>query len=224
MNSKYRSSIYPIFSIFLSLFIMVFGLIRAKYIGGIYFLLAVYLLFFITGFYKACLKILPPFIILTLIFSGCTYLINKNISSTLAMTNRILTIFVSVIPGMSIRLVDLIRSFNQLRIPRVFTLGMLIAFNFVPLLRKEISQIREAMKIRIAGNMMSIKIFYRALLIPLVMRVVNISDTLSLSVETRGFTLTGNKVSVYKPVKPLFKDFAVLFFTVIFALISMVIK
>lgn len=224
MISKYHSSIYPVFSIFISLFIMIFGLASAKNAGSLYFLAFVYILFFITGFHKACLCIIPSFLILTLIFSGFTYLINNNMLSAVAMTNRLFTIFLSAIPGMSIRPVDLTRNLNQLRVPRFFTLGMLIAFNFVPLLKKEIGQIREAMKTRGAGNIMNFKIFYRAFLIPLIMRIVNISDILSLSVETRGFTPKGNNFSIYKPVKPRFKDFVIVSFVIVFACFSMVIK
>ena len=45
---------------------------------------------------------------------------------------------------------------------------------------------------------MNPKIFYRAFLVPFVMRLVNISDTLSLSVETRGFSLEKVPYTVYK--------------------------
>jgi energy-coupling factor transporter transmembrane protein EcfT len=54
------------------------------------------------------------------------------------------------------------------------------------------------MKTRGAGSLLNPKVLYRAFLVPLVMRLVGISDTLSLSVETRGFTLGKVKYSVYK--------------------------
>ena len=54
------------------------------------------------------------------------------------------------------------------------------------------------MKTRGAGSVLNPKIFYRAFLVPFVMRLVNISDTLSLSVETRGFSLEKVPYTVYK--------------------------
>ena len=39
---------------------------------------------------------------------------------------------------------------------------------------------------------------YRAFLVPFVMRLVNISDTLALSVETRGFALGKVRYTIYK--------------------------
>ena len=62
------------------------------------------------------------------------------------------------------------------------------------------------MKTRGAGSVLNPKILYRAFLIPLVMRLVNISDTLALSVETRGFTLGGSLYSIYKKEFPAVSD------------------
>ena len=169
-----------------------------------------YILFLITGFYKARLKILLPALLIAVIFGGITYLAGRGVNSALSIALRFAAVFEAVIPGMSIRPVDLTRNLNELHIPRGITLGMLIALNFTPLLAAEVRQIREAMKTRGAGSIFNLKIFYRAFLIPLIMRLVNISDTLSLSVETRGFTLESSDCSVYKRVKPGVKDFAVL--------------
>ena len=46
--------------------------------------------------------------------------------------------------------------------------------------------------------MLNFRILYRAFLVPLVMRLVNISDTLALSVETRGFALGKVQYTIYK--------------------------
>ena len=75
---------------------------------------------------------------------------------------------------------------------------MLITMSFIPVLKVEIKRVREAMKTRGAGSLLNPKIFYRAFLIPLVTRIVDISDTLSLSVETRGFTSGKSKYTIYK--------------------------
>ena len=90
------------------------------------------------------------------------------------------------------------RNLSQLHMPRGITLGMLITMSFIPVLRGEIKRVREAMKTRGAGSILNPKIFYRAFLIPLVTRLVDISDTLALSIETRGFTLGKCKYTVYK--------------------------
>ena len=74
----------------------------------------------------------------------------------------------------------------------------MIMYSFVPVLQGEIKRVREAMKTRGAGSILNPKIFYRAFLIPLVTRLVDISDTLALSIETRGFTLEKSKYTVYK--------------------------
>ena len=66
------------------------------------------------------------------------------------------------------------------------------------MLKGEIRRVREAMKTRGAGSLLNPKILYRAFMVPFVMRLVNISDTLALSVETRGFALGKAPYTIYK--------------------------
>ena len=98
------------------------------------------------------------------------------------------------------------RALSQVHTPRAVTLGMLIAMSFVPMLRGEIARVREAMKTRGAGSLWNLKIFYRAFLVPFAMRLVNISDTLALSVETRGFALGKVPYTIYKKERPALSD------------------
>ena len=98
------------------------------------------------------------------------------------------------------------RSLSQVHTPRSVTLGMLIAMSFVPMLREEIRRVREAMRTRGAGSLLSPKVLYRALLVPFAARLVNISDTLALSVETRGFCTGKVPYTVYHPVKAGVRD------------------
>lgn len=198
---KEKSKIHPIIGIILAIYIMIFSLVRSYDLNTLYFLASIYLLFIIFGMYIEALKIIPFSIISILIFSGLTYLINKNITSTMAMTNRLLGLSIAVIPSMSISSVDLTRSLNQMRVPRAITLGMMITMSFIPLLSLEVKRILEAMKTRGVTSILNPKAFYRAFLIPLIMRIVNISDTLALSVEARGFSMNNKNYSVYKRVK-----------------------
>lgn len=218
-----KSKIHPILGIILSIGIIIFSLVRSYDHNTLYFLLIVYLLFIIFGMYKEALMIIPFSIITILIFSGLTYLINKNIDSTIAMTNRLLGLSIGVIPTMSIRAIDLTRCLNQLRVPRAITLGMMITLSFIPLLKNEIKQIREAMKTRGVDSLINPKIFYRAFLIPLTMRLVNISDTLSLSVETRGFSMENKDYTVYKRVKLHLSDYLIFSLIVILSIVVVII-
>lgn len=201
-----KSQIHPLLGILISVFIIVFGLVTAKDIRVFYFLAGVYLLLLVTGFHRACLRVLPVTGVLAAIFALLSYAISRNLDSSLAMGARLLALGVAVIPGMCVIPSDLTRSLTKLRVPRSLTLGMLIAWNFVPLLKREVGQIREAMRTRGAGSMLNPKIAYRAFMIPLIMRLVNISDTLSLSVETRGFQMGKAEVSIYKDVRVGCKD------------------
>lgn len=206
---KVKNYVYPLFAAATSALIIVFGLIEAANMRSLYFLAGAYVWLFVFGCWKSCLKTLPVIIVLGGAFFGIGYLATSDYAFSFAMLGRILAILVAVIPGMSIQPVAITRNLSQLKVPRFVTLGVLIMYSFVPVLRGEIKRVREAMKTRGAGSILNPRIFYRAFLIPLVTRLVDISDTLALSIETRGFTLGKPKYTVYK--KEVINAFDVLY-------------
>ena len=194
-----NKKLYPLVAVLAGLFIIVFGLIMASelllcsiFLGAVF----VWLLLFGCG--RACLRIVPVFVVVAGIFFGIFYGATGTVNSGWAMANRFGAVFLAIVPGMSVAPVRMTRSLSQIHTPRSVTLGMLIAMSFVPMLKGEIKRVREAMKTRGAGSVFNPKILYRAFLVPLVMRLVNISDTLALSVETRGFALGKVRYTIYK--------------------------
>jgi energy-coupling factor transport system permease protein len=150
---------------------------------------------------------LPAFVLVGGVFGAIAYFAyGSDFSAAVAMVNRFAALFLAAIVGGSIEAASVTRSLSQWHTPRCITLGMLIATSFVPVLSQEIKRVREAMKTRGAGSVLNPKVFYRAFLVPLVMRLVGISDTLSLSVETRGFTLGKAKYTVYKRERVTLSD------------------
>ena len=209
-----KHPIHPLIGLCVSVMLVVTGLLTAKSVTSLYYLGAVWVLFLCFGYYRACFAVVPVAMVMSLILAGITYAVSKDAAAAQAAVSRILAVCVAVIPGMALPPILIVRSFSALHIPRGCTLGMMITLSFFPLLRGEVRQVREAMKTRGAGSILSPKIFYRAFLIPLVTRLVNISDTLALSVETRGFT-TGSAATytVYRTVSVGARDigFAVIF-------------
>ena len=194
-----HSKAYPLSAIFISVFITIIGLIIAKdLLTCSLFCASLFVFFAIYGFYKECLKILPIFIFISGLFFLFYYLATNEITPGWAMANRFAALFVAIIPSMGTSPIRMTRNLNSLHFPKAITLGMLIAMSFMPLLKQEIKRVRGAMKTRGAYNILNPKIFYRAFLIPLRISLINISDTLSLSIETRGFSLDTSKNTVYK--------------------------
>ena len=202
-----RRKLYPLVAVLSGVFVIVFGLVTAKTLACTLFLCGVFVWLSLFGCLKSCLRMLPGFIPAGAAFVGLTYLLSGDAGAALAMGNRLGALCLGMIPGVNTDPVRMTRSLSQMHTPRAVTLGMLIALSFVPMLRGEIRRVREAMRTRGAGSVLNPKIFYRAFLIPLVMRLVNISDTLALSVETRGFTLGKAPYTIYKKEKPAPSDF-----------------
>ena len=164
-----------------------------------YFLAGCFVWLMLFGCRKRCLRMLPVLIFVGGSFATLAYFAyGKDGKAAMAMANRFASVFLAAALGMSVEPADMTRNLATLKMPRGVTLGMLIATSFPPVLGAEIKRVREAMKTRGAGSVLNPKIFYRAFLVPFVMRLVNISDTLSLSVETRGFSLEKTPYTVYK--------------------------
>ena len=199
--------LYPLFAVLGALFIIIFGLVTARNQNLCWYLLGVFVWLCIFGCYKGCLKMLPAFIIFGGAFAAIAYAsAGGDLPAAISMLNRFGALFLGVAASMSVEAVRMTRVLSQIHTPRAITLGMLISMSFVPMLRGEVRRMREAMKTRGAGSVLNPKILYRAFLVPFVMRLVNISDTLALSVETRGFTLGGSPYTVYKKQYPAVLD------------------
>ena len=204
---RFKTKLYPLIAITASLFVFIFGLVAARNENLYWYLLGVLAWLCIFGCFKGVLKILPAFIVFGGAFAGIAYAsAGGDLQAALSMLNRFGALFLGVALSMSIAAVRMTRSLSQVHTPRAITLGMLISMSFVPMLKGEIGRVREAMKTRGAGSVLNPKILYRAFLVPFVMRLVNISDTLALSVETRGFTLGGSLYSIYKKEYPALSD------------------
>lgn len=196
-----KRPIYPVIGLLSSVLILICGVARAKNEMCIWFLCGMWAILLAFGYWRACVAVIPVAAVMCVFLAGITFVVSGDVIQTMAAVNRILAVCIAVIPGLSLPPIVLVRNFSTLKLPRMLTLGMMITLNFFPLLGGEVRQVREAMKTRGAGSLFSPQIFYRAFLIPLVMRLVNISDTLSLSVETRGFTENAGGCSVYKTVR-----------------------
>lgn len=199
---RVKTPLYPLVCILSSLVIAIVGLIMVKGSATPWLILLLCAADCCFGLYRATFKCLLLFIPVSAVFGVFTYLFNWNLLEAVQMAERILLLAVAAIPAVCMPPINLIRCLTKLRCPRMLTLGMLIVIRFIPVLKAEVSRIREAMKTRgVNASLFNFQCFYRALLIPLMMRLINISDTLSLSLETRGFELGQAQSTLYRDVR-----------------------
>ncbi len=203
---KAKKPLYPILCMLLSLATLIFGLLMATKDNIYIFYIAIFALYLAFGYYKSCIAIIPSLLTTTFVIGGLTYLITKDLTTTYHSFNRALAITFAVIPGLSVSTTLFVRNLRQLKFPKLITLGMLITLNFIPLFVKEMNQIKDAMKTRGVSFFLNLNVFYRAFILPLFVRILQISDTLSLSVETRGFVADKVQTTVFEPIKFTVRD------------------
>ncbi|MGI6161983.1 MAG: energy-coupling factor transporter transmembrane component T family protein [Christensenellales bacterium] len=193
--------LYPLVCIFSAVIILAAGLLNAKHPLFPAYILAVLLLYYAFGFWNAALKCLLIFIPVGAAFAFFSFLFQRDAEIAAQMAGRVILIGVSALPMITLPPINLTRCLSGLGFPRILTLGMLIAIRFVPVIADEVKRVREAMRTRgVKGS------FYRAFIIPVIIRLMNISDTMALSLETRAFSTGTEPVSVYKQVRFLLRD------------------
>lgn len=218
-----RNHVYPLFCILESLIVFVVSLSIADSVWGGIFLLLHFLLLVFFGCARLCFFMLPFAVLYSFVLSAVFYFASGR-DSVFAqqMAVRFFGVALSCVPGLSLPPSALVRNLTALRCPRMVTLGFLITLSFVPVLASEIRQIRGAMKTRGATSFCHPSVLYRAFLLPLVVRLLNISDTLALSVETKAFVDGGARASVYKPVKLGVRDAAFMALSLFFSALCVV--
>lgn len=206
-----KKPFYPLISFSVSVIVLIFGMLFSNNLLAFAFATAIFVLYSAFGLFKSTWKMTVAMAICGLIIGGLSFLTNKSLDAFWQTLLRMILLGLCAVPMVSTSPCDLTRCLAKLKCPRVITLGMLVTLKFIPVLVGEIKQIWEAMKVRGANmNWYLPSCIYRAFIIPLVMRIIGISDTLSLSLETRAFTLDDSTSSVYKVIKIKARDFVFL--------------
>lgn len=211
-----KKPFYPLVSFSVSIIGLVFGMLISKSLWVFAFIALMSVIYCAFGMMKSTMKVLSTMLVLGLIVGTLAFVTNRNIVSFWQTIGRMLLLGVCAVPMISVPPADLTRCLTKMKCPRMITLGMLITIRFIPIIISEIRRIWEAMRVR--GVKMAFyrpDCLYRAFLIPLIMRIIGISDILSLSLETRGFRLDSKEATVYGSVSVKVRDFIFLFLTLI---------
>lgn len=193
-----KKPIYPLLSLMSSIVIFVVGLFLAQSMAIVWLFLGLSLLYVIFGYGKTLIKGIVLFS-----FIGCfvglgAWLTSGSFQMGLQTFARIMLLAYASVIMVALPPIDMTRNLIQLKFPRLLTLGMLITVRFIPLLIDECRTIRMAMKTR--GVNRCFESFYRAFFLPFITRLITISDTMAVSLETRSFSLEEHRNTLYKSV------------------------
>jgi energy-coupling factor transport system permease protein len=194
--------LHPIVSLLSAVIILSAGIFNAKNPLFPAYILAVMVLYAAFGLGRALLKSLAFLIPAAALFALFSLLFSRSAHTAVQMAGRVALIGLSALPMITLPPINLTRCLAELGLPRALTLGMLIAIRFVPVVGAEVGRVREALRTRGVRDS-----FYRAFVIPVMIRLFTISDTMALSLETRAFSTGPEPVSVYNPVRFCLRDF-----------------
>ena len=199
--------LYPLVSIAMAIVILCFGIIVSSEAEVIYgYIAALSLIYLVFGFGRVLWRALLLFLIVGLI-SSALQLCRHQFGHALVTVARLLALALSSVPLITTTPIQLSRCLNRVKVPRAITLGMMVAVSFVPLLVNEIRRVRDAMRTRgVNSAWYSPGIVYRAFCLPFISQIIDMSDVLAISVETRGFDLTEKNATAYRTVSVETRD------------------
>lgn len=204
---RVKKPIYPLLCLLSSILVFVFGMIIAKSKFILIFCICIIILYSIFSYGRTTFKLLLIFIPISLI-PGLLAIPAGGIENGLQIYFRFICFILAAIPALGLPPINLVRNFNNLKIPRGISIGILITIKFIPIMLREINQVWNAMKTRgISVNIFNLKVVYRAFIIPIMMRIISVSDLLSISLETRAFELNDKESTDYKTIKFTKRDF-----------------
>ena len=201
--------LYPLVSISMAVVILCCGILVSSKTEAVYgYIAALSLLYLAFGFGRVLWKALLLFLLVGLI-SSVLQLCRRQYDHALVTVARLLALSLSSIPLITTTPIQLSRCLNRLKVPRAVTLGMMVAVSFVPLLVNEVRRVRDAMRTRgVNSAWYNPGIVYRAFCLPFISQIIDMSDVLAISVETRGFDLAEKNATAYRTVSVETRDLA----------------
>lgn len=216
---KVEKPLYPLICLLSSIIVFIIGMIIAKSSLMIIYLTSLVLLYIIFSYGKFTFKLLSVFMLVSLLPALLAFPIG-GIKNSIQIYLRFICFIVAAIPSIGTPPINLVRNLDSFKVPRFINIAILITVRFVPILMEEIRQVRYAMKTRgVNISVLNPKIIYRAMVIPIIMRILSISDLLSLSLDTRGFVMDDNEATKYKTIKISAKDVLYLISLIIISIV-----
>jgi energy-coupling factor transporter transmembrane protein EcfT len=201
-----RQPLHPLASVVLSLLTLALGLTLGRLLNTAVFVGSLCLLYVLAGYGRIVWRVFRLLTPIAAVVAGLAYLAGDSIEGCLMTMGRISLVGLSSVLLLSVHPTRLSRALTQVGCPRIVALALLITIRFVPVLHAETQRIREAMMVRgVRFHWANLCHVYRALVLPLIVRLINISDLLALSVETRAFSLA-EKGKAYRRVSWQLKD------------------
>lgn len=122
-----------------------------------------------------------------------------------------------LIIGYSISMVtptEIIATLYKMKCPRIVSIMVTIIFRFMPTIRHEFSQIRDAQKLRGITSITRPMECFEYTLIPMMMRCAKVSEELSIAAEVRGIEYPGRHTS-RRNIKMHAKDYVLLLVSIL---------
>jgi energy-coupling factor transport system permease protein len=207
--------LHPLLSVACAAVALTFGLLLRDATTLLTFVAGLGLIFMMVGYGVLLARIARIVIPLAALIGVLAALFGGGVSGGLMTFGSISLLGLTIAFAWTIDPTQLARALRQAGAPPLVALSLLITVRSIPTLVGEAVRIRDAMRVRgLSLRHTPLRILYRALVVPLLIRVLTLSESLALALETRAFT--GDPcATIYRPVALHGRDYATLALMVI---------
>jgi|GEM_PF-4629794 len=207
--------LHPFLSVACAAVVLTFGLLLSDVSALLVFIAGLGLIFIVVGYEMLFARIARIVIPLAALIGVLAALFGGGVSGGLITFGRISLLGLTTAFAWTIDPTQLARALRQAGAPPLVAMGLLITVRSIPTLVGEAVRIRDAMRVRgLSLRHTPLRILYRAVIVPLLIRILTLAESLALALETRAFT-GDPRATIYRPVALHGRDYATLALMVI---------
>jgi energy-coupling factor transport system permease protein len=216
VKGGFLRSINPIVKIVCAVLMFVACLLIHDSVALILYFLFVLLLMVISRMGKPALKLLAAISPFALFVGAANYVFSGDVTSGVQTFFHIMFLGAgAAFFTFSTTPAELVQSMETSGVPRMLTMGTLVTIRFLPVFLQELMKILQSLRMRGGRFKRDAYFYYRAVFIPLIYKIFMLSDAITLSLYTRGFSLEGKRTN-YREIRFGLRDvsFTALFLAV----------
>ncbi|MFA7341872.1 MAG: energy-coupling factor transporter transmembrane component T [Candidatus Methanomethylophilaceae archaeon] len=196
-SDTWLDGVHPLVKIAAAVMMLLAALLVMDPVAMSLYILALGSLLVLSGCGLALLRTSFIVLPLALLVMASNLWMETDLDRTLVSGLRMMTIAVSITMfAFTTTPAQLVSGLESMRAPRRLTLAIMVMLRFLPVFIRDMDRVRQSNGLRARPRRHRLRVAYRSFMMPVVSRVYNLSDSITLGLHTRGFRLQGERTMI----------------------------
>ena len=196
-SGTWLDGVHPIVKITAAVMMLIAALLVTDPLAMTVYLAALGVLLLASGCSRPLMRTTLVLLPLALLVIASNHWMGTELDRTLVSGLRMMTISLSITMfAFTTTPAQLVSGLESVRAPRRLTLAIMVMLRFLPVFIRDMDRVRQSNGLRARPSKHRLRVGYRAFMMPVVSRVYNLSDNITLGLHTRGFRVQGERTMV----------------------------